>query len=329
MNEQGFNLLQLHCPEEDSGVRKLLRVYSVISRFDKKAIPLQSEQASRINEFLKKTNKNLNNEIGPKWKSIWLESIGYDFARLSYKDWFLGRASIPLVALKVLGFFGLQEEIIDLVKNCDFFCSTTGRVFKVPHEITSDLSYLAGAILGDGHITKAEYRISFKVSEEWLAKKFVYKIKTVFNHEVRLHAKSEKNRKMQYCADCDNKPAVRIFTKFFNIPKGKKSHIIEVPEIILESPAEIKKAFLEGVFDTDGGKRRGGFGLTTASQKFRGQLALLLESFGITVHKDEWVNKKYNKSYYGLQFNRKNPNLDFICTGTEARLNGMGLGSRQ
>jgi len=93
-----------------------------------------------------------------------------------------------------------------------------------------------------------------------------------------------------------------FLSEVFNIPRGKKSHIVIVPEIIKKSNKNIKNAFLEGVFDTDGGKRGRGLGLSCASITFRNDLIELLSDLDIIVHKDEWLNKKYNKTYYGFYF---------------------------
>ena len=87
-----------------------------------------------------------------------------------------------------------------------------------------------------------------------------------------------------------------------DVPRGKKSHKIIVPDTVKQSSPELKRAFLEGVFVTDGGKRRGGLGLSTASLLFRDQMAHLLEEFDIQPKKDQWINKLYNKKYYGLYF---------------------------
>ncbi len=66
---------------------------------------------------------------------------------------------------------------------------------------------------------------------------------------------------------------------------------------------------------SDGGKRKGGLGLSTASVAFRNQLVDLLEEFDINAKKDQWLNKLYNKNYYGLYFNKHTNDCAFLCTG--------------
>jgi len=300
-----FNLLELHYSQEDTNVRKLLRVYSVIPRFASHDNQEHAEQAVRVNKFLRDVNEKLRKKVGISWKKQWMESIDYNFSFQSHKDWFIGRASVPLIALKQLEIFGLGKEIDLLIDNCNFFCSTTGVVFKMPHEMNTDLAYLLGAILGDGHIRKDGHVISFKVAEKWLTEKFIQKINAVFEHKINLHRRIKRD-KFHFAANSANKPAVRLFNKFLEVPRGKKSHIIFVPDLIKNASEEIRLAFLEGVFDTEGCIRRKGLRITSASKQFRDDLCELLVSLGEKGWKDEWINKKYNKKYYGLQYSIRN-----------------------
>lgn len=66
------------------------------------------------------------------------------------------------------------------------------------------------------------------------------------------------------------------------------------------------------MFETDGGKRSRGLGLTSASKAFRDQVFELLLESKIKASKDEWLNKKYNKKYYGLRF-RITEQSKFLC----------------
>ncbi|MDD5147895.1 MAG: hypothetical protein PHH08_00350 [Candidatus ainarchaeum sp.] len=219
-----FDLFELHDSTEDSNNRRLLRVYSVLSKFNAKAIPAQAEQAARINLFLKSVNKKLNKNIGFYWKEMWIQSLGCSFAKGCYKDWFRGKTSIPLVAINNLRLFGFQEDIEELIADCKFFCSTTGPVFNLPNELNEDLAYLLGAILGDGHICKQGYAVRFKVIEKSLAEKFRQKMSKVFFHEIRMKERTESGRQTQFCVDYGDKPIVRVFTKILKVPVGKIQH---------------------------------------------------------------------------------------------------------
>ena len=86
------------------------------------------------------------------------------------------------------------------------------------------------------------------------------------------------------------------------IPYGKKSHIVKVPEIIKNSNKLIKIAFLQGIMMTEGGKRKRGYGLSTASNQLWKDLIQLFSDVGIQVRKDKWTHKRYKKEYYGISF---------------------------
>ena len=56
--------------------------------------------------------------------------------------------------------------------------------------------------------------------------------------------------------------------------------------------------------------------MTSASIKFRDQTFDLLQEFSIMPSKDEWINKLYNKKYYGFRF-KIEPISEFLCRGNE------------
>ena len=119
-----------------------------------------------------------------------------------------------------------------------------------------------------------------------------------------------------------NLPIQRFFTVFFGIPVGKKSDKVIVPQSIRESSRKIKMSFLNGVLDTDGCITKKGFRLTTASEDFRDNVFDLLSSLESKGYKDSWLNKKYNKKYYGLLFYKST--VPFLC-GSPIAVNSAGF----
>lgn len=53
---------------------------------------------------------------------------------------------------------------------------------------------------------------------------------------------------------------------------------------------------------TEGGKRRRGYGLSTASKQLCDDLSDLFLEIGIPNTKDKWIYKRYKKEYYGIVF---------------------------
>lgn len=191
-----------------------------------------------------------------------------------------------------------EEKLkIQIIKGSD-------KIVSIPFELSSDLSYVIAAMICDGHIKKDKYRIIFENVDKDIVMKFMQKVCNVFEIETKYRTMIDKRvgRKIRYRVNINSKPITVFLNELFEIPRGKKSERVKVPEIIKKSEKDIKKAFIEGVFDTDGGKRQHGFGLSSVSKKFRDDIVSLLSEFSINVHVDEWVNKKYNKKYYGLYF---------------------------
>lgn len=212
---------------------------------------------------------------------------------------------------KTLGTLDLMERTsnVKIIEDNPDYLKTqiikgSNKTFIIPNKISSDLSYLTGAIICDGHIRKDEYRIVFENVRKEIIEKFLEKMKDVFSVEekYRIIKDKRKTRKKRYRVEISGKPIVVLFNDVFDIARGKKCYIVRVPDIIKESNLEIKRAFMEGVFDTDGGKRRRGLGLSTASEGFRDDIVSILFDLGVHAKKDKWLNKKYKKEYFGLYF---------------------------
>ena len=230
----------------------------------------------------------------------------------------VGKASMPLIAITTLNEFKCEKEVEEIKQHLDYLCSTTGTVARIPKKVSEELAWFVATILCDGHMTKNGSRISFSLSD----KQLIRKLDIIFHNLFELNGCNFKIKdkpqcvKPQYGLNCENKAIIRFLNNLFEIPTGKKCDIITIPKIIQQASLKIKKAFLKGVFDTDGGKRSKGLGLTSASKKFRDQNFELLKEFDIAPYKDEWVNKLYNKKYYGFQF-KVDSNSKFLCRGNE------------
>ena len=166
-----FDLFRLHFSEEDQHKRELLRIYSIIQKHSHKSNE-KNIRAEEIVKILRAARTKLNNQFGFSWQKQWLAKIGFGIKHSSPKDWFAGRASIPIIAIKKLEEFGCEKEVSEIMKISKYFGSTTGKVVIIPKEINEDLAYLAGAILCDGHLKKDDYRIFYELTEKRLVEKF-------------------------------------------------------------------------------------------------------------------------------------------------------------
>lgn len=181
-------------------------------------------------------------------------------------------------------------------------------------ELNNKTAYLTGVILGDGHLAKGnksktskfkDYKIDLDFSDIQFLKHTLLLIKSIAptttqakNYEKRI------NRKPRLRIQLRNKELFTFFSEQMEIPQGAKSSIIKTPELIKNSNSDIKKYFLAGYFDTDGGVRGDTLGFTTASITMQKDVSQLLKELNIKHSLERWINKKYNKVYYGIKLKR-------------------------
>lgn len=185
-----------------------------------------------------------------------------------------------------------------------------GRTVTVSLKLTPGMAYFVGLVLGDGHLTKVKYKIIFEVANRNLANRFSDVVAKIFSTKIKysLVHDNRPNKKLRYRFELNSKPIHKLLTDVFQVPSGKKSDIIFVPRIIKDSEPEFKTAFLRGVFETEGGKRSHGFGISTASRTFRDDVVSILKEFGVSCYTEQWYNKAYEKHYFGLIFKQDSVN---------------------
>jgi intein/homing endonuclease len=199
----------------------------------------------------------------------------------------------------------------------------SNKIVAVPNYVSNDLAYIVAAIICDGHLKKDKFRIVFENTNEETMKKFVQKMNDLFEINAKYTIVRDKReyRKIRFRAEITSKPIFLLFNNIFEIPRGKKSDKVKVPVIIKKSSGRIKLSFLEGVFDTDGGSRHGTIGLTSASKEFRDDLVSILHKMGFTVYSDEWLNKVYDKKFYGFYIKKVRGDTQAV-KGTRFRKKG-------
>jgi hypothetical protein len=258
--------------------------------------------ALEINSVLKKIKTDFQKTNLP-WKRNMIQQLNLKVSESSLKDWFLGRASISFFELKKIAMLGGKREYANILKNCSYFCTKTSSPVRFPKYILGDLAWVVAAILCDGHMRKNREGIAFEVGDELLAQKFSTKFASLFEVQEKKPRPIDRiGRNRTYSIEFCNIAAMLFLGVIFEVPFGRKSSLIQVPNIILGSNKKIKQAFLKGVFETDGGKRGGGLGLTSLSESFVDEVNVLLREFGVTPNKEAWLNKRYDKKCFGSRF---------------------------
>ena len=167
------------------------------------------------------------------------------------------------------------------------------------------LSFFIATIIGDGHLKKEKLQIAIELSNKELMDYIKETCMNLFNRNFNVHiVKQRERKKLTYQMVMDSKSIYQLLNKVFEIPMGKKSNIVHVPKIIKKANKSIKSAFLIGILLTEGGNRRRGIGMSTASEKLWKDLIQIFKEIGIRVFVDKWLYKKYNREYYGFYFKK-------------------------
>jgi len=193
-----------------------------------------------------------------------------------------------------------KEEIICKAKR------GPSKITRIPLKMSENLIFLIAAIMGDGHLKKHKMQITFECTNKVLIEKLKYIFKSTFKRNFNIYSvKARLGRLPSFHMCIDSKSIYNFFKVVFQIPSGKKSDIVKVPKYVQISNKSIKTAFLIGILVTEGGKRRRGFGLSTASNDLWGGIIMLFANLHIPIFTDKWIYKKYNKEYYGISFKKK------------------------
>lgn len=144
--------------------------------------------------------------------------------------------------------------------------------YALPEQMSEDLAYLMGLLVGDGSLTHKN-TLHLTTADEQLAQSFQDIIKKLFNYTVAKAPRySYRISSLQ----------IRQFLAVLGLDYVNALNK-QVPHSILSAPKHIIAAFLQGLFDTDGyaNKRYGNATLSTSSYRMAQQVQLLLLNFGI------------------------------------------------
>lgn len=172
-----------------------------------------------------------------------------DFSRTSYYYWIKGLRPVPLrVIIRII-----KEKKLKKI-NVKYFSMSGGNKLTFPKETNLYFCYILGLILGDGclvHQKKDKNRNTYLVKITFREKKEAEIIKSLFKKLFEIESSIYLGRGC-YDLCIYSKPLVLILNKKYQIPMGKKYGLICVPKLILNGNYNMKRAFLKGVFDSDG-----------------------------------------------------------------------------
>ncbi len=191
-----------------------------------------------IKELIEETNlskKEVVNLLGIKAK---------DGEKILWR-WVNNKTGIPLFAI-----INLQElRKIDIINKEKLVLSSKNSFKKIniPTTLTNDLAYLIAVISGDGNLTKYFIKITDSDARNLSQIKII--VKGIFGVDIKIRKQSDH----KWTVEIDSKTIVDYFNNAWDIPIGNKATKLRIPNAINNADFEIKKAYVQGWFDTEGG----------------------------------------------------------------------------
>jgi intein/homing endonuclease len=191
-----------------------------------------------------------------------------------------------------------QNTITNNVKINLTVNSKNGQELKghIPHELDENLAWLTGLLIGDGCIRKNEKSIRFVATLE-IEDKIKKLSEKVFG--IVPHSYSTGNCNKVKHVELHSIIAVKVF-QYIGVTRDDNK--LKVPNLIFKSPANVVRAFLNGLWDADGytPKFKNPISyLTTVSQIFANEVSVLIH----------WIGDVANINYINTK--KYKPNVDY------------------
>lgn len=205
-----------------------------------------------------------------------------------------------------------DKEVVITKKDSDcVYCrSKRGpkKIVKIPLYLNPSLSFLAGVIIGDGHLSKDEYKITIEMVSKKILGIILSEFQSTFRINLRLRKDNDKrlNRKQRWIIEFHSKAIWSFFNIVFDIPYGKKSEIVKVPDIILRESEDIIKNFIIGYFLADGCFKSNIIMFSSISRNLIYGVQNLLSCFDISSSVYRFKNKKFDREFFELTIRSEN-----------------------
>jgi hypothetical protein len=149
----------------------------------------------------------------------------------------------------------LKKRLCEKIEFLSLNVKNSDRI-KVVKDLSENLTKIIGAFAADGNLLRKPYKnfgFSYRLLLEDEYKSSVNALNKWFKDVFGISLCIRRNNKNNTWMICTwNKVIFRYFTEFFNFKSGSKVYSIDEPEMIKNSPLEIRKAFACGVLTFDG-----------------------------------------------------------------------------
>ncbi|MBI2670256.1 MAG: UvrD-helicase domain-containing protein [Candidatus Yanofskybacteria bacterium] len=262
---------------------------------------------------------HLNGSFSIKNTSHWFRFPKTKVIKISTKSGYqiTGTYEHPLLVLNREG--ELEFKKLRDLKNGEVVAISKNNNIWGNYNLHPEIAYLMGLLVGDGYLG-FKSGIGFAQVSENLIKAFKNILKKFFQIQVakiksreRYPAGNKRRSTTHYVYNM----ALKRELEGLGL-KMVGSHHKSIPQSVLTAPKDSAKAFLQGLFDTDGSVSGATVELTTASETLAKQVHVCLLNFGIRAS----LRPKFVKSY------RNNTYWRIAIMGTSLRTFAAEVGFR-
>jgi len=221
------------------------------------------------------------------------------------KEWPTGRKPISLYELKQIldlcsGEFkkSVKKEIES--KEIKISCKYSSHKIRIPKQISKDLAYAIGLILGDGHVAgdSLNKKGNWIISVYFDNKEHLSLYSKIIEQEFEIICKYRLHKENCFQSYFGSKGLHWFFRVFFELHNGYKAHKIEIPKLILKSRKEIIASLIQGLFDSDGTITKGNIRYSTVSRIMAEQVQQELNKMKINTSTNVWIKNQQYKPLY-------------------------------
>lgn len=163
-------------------------------------------------------------------------------------------------------------------EDAEYLLSRNSKPVKLVREVGTSLAYVAGVILGDGYLSSDGYNLSVTFDDPDYMNSFTSAMSEFLPESAPRIKDNGTSTVVTYGSRIFNEMLSRIF----GIPRGKKSSIWDVPDVVLTND-DLMRYFIAGLFDADGSVDETGPAviLTTKSESAARKIWYALQRLGI------------------------------------------------
>ena len=168
---------------------------------------------------------------------------------------------------------------------------------NLPTELTEEWGLLLGYLVGDGSWTKHNtVSVTVEHPETWDELKGLYS-RLFGGFSVRMDKRTKNTGSIDFYSH-----RVREFLHKLGFSWDLARDTKHIPWAIMRSPKPVVRAFLQGLFETDGCAEKGGLcvSFSTASERLAREVQVLLLNFGVVSTRRAKWNKRYERYYHHL-----------------------------